>query len=204
MVLVCNCSLLLATRFLLLLPCQSLRASSLHPNGTILASGGLDGVVRLFDLRKFRDNRGQARSKAPKPFCTQQTGLSISSSFFSPSGNHLLTTSFANRLDLIAEPHLKKGTVKPTYSIRHNNQTGRWLTTFQAAWHPTVDIFCCGSMSKPRCMEIFDASGKLLRAVTGESLASVMSRTCFHPTSKELIMIGGNSSGRMVVVRQDP
>jgi hypothetical protein len=64
-----------------------------------------------------------------------------------------------------------------------------------------MDIFCCGSMNQPRCMEIFDSQGKLLRAVTGESLTSVMSRTCFHPSTDRLIMIGGNSSGRVVAVR---
>ncbi len=126
------------------------------------------------------------------------------------------------------------GTIKPTHSIRHNNQTGvfnvckwsksnvvcglkltnsirffstpflylgRWLTTFQARWHPSLDIFCSGSMNQPRCMEIFDLQGKLLRAVTGESLSSVMSRTCFHPSATSVVMVGGNSSGRMVAVR---
>ena len=169
-----------------------------------MASGGLDGVVRLFDIRKFGDDRGHSKWKSPKPICTQHTGLSISSSFFSPSGQYLLTTSFANRLDILEDAHMKTGASKPTHSIRHNNQTGRWLTTFQATWHPSLDIFCSGSMNQPRCMEVFDGKGgKLLRAVTGDSLTSVMSRTCFHPTTKELIMIGGNSSGRVVAVRKN-
>ena len=155
----------------------------------------------MFDIRKFKDSRNS--SKSPKALGTQIAGLSVSSAFFSPSGKSLLTTSFANRLDLTEDAHLVKGnkTIKPTHSIRHNNQTGRWLTTFQATWHPELDIFCSGSMNKPRCMEIFDSKGKLLRAVTGESLTSVMSRTCFHPSTKNLIMVGGNSSGRVVAIR---
>jgi len=174
---------------------------SLHPNGSTLATSGTDGVVRLFDIRKLKDSRNS--SKLAKPLGTQTAGLSVSSSFFSPSGKSLLTTSFANRLDITEDAHLVKGgkTIKPTYGIRHNNQTGRWLTTFQARWHPQRDIFCSGSMNKPRCMEIFDASGQLLREVTGESLTSVMSRTCFHPSTNKLILVGGNSSGRVVVVR---
>ena len=198
--------------------------------------------------------------------CSQVAGLSVSSSFFSPSGKTMLTTSFANRLNLTDDMHLRStGMIQPTHSIRHNNQTGklnlaiywyicavevitvvsnetnwiriilppfsmtvlfwflsflshlfrvlylllhpflvllgRWLTTFQATWHPVVDIFCCGSMNKPRCMEIFDGQGRLLREMRGESLSSVMSRTCFHPSTDKLVMIGGNSSGRVVVVR---
>eukprot|EP00536_Pseudo-nitzschia_multiseries_P016728 jgi/Psemu1/222372/e_gw1.1212.11.1 len=170
---------------------------SLHPNGTTLAASGNDGTVRLFDIRKFP-------SKSSKPLCTQVAGLSVSSSFFSPSGKSLLTTSFANRLDLTEDAHLAKGgkTIKPTHSIRHNNQTaGRWLTTFQARWHPEKDIFCCGSMNKPRCVEIFNANGELLREVTGDALGSVMSRTCFHPSVNKLVLVGGNSSGRMVAIR---
>lgn len=50
-------------------------------------------------------------------------------------------------------------------------------------------------------MEVFDAQGKILRAVEGDSLASVMSRTCFHPSTDKLIMVGGNSSGRVVAIR---
>ncbi len=181
--------------------CIRWTTKSLHPNGSTLATSGTDGVVRLFDIRKLKDSRNS--SKLAKPLGTQTAGLSVSSSFFSPSGKSLLTTSFANRLDITEDAHLVKGgkTIKPTYGIRHNNQTGRWLTTFQARWHPQRDIFCSGSMNKPRCMEIFDASGQLLREVTGESLTSVMSRTCFHPSTNKLILVGGNSSGRVVVVR---
>mmetsp|Transcript_13104 Transcript_13104/g.14046 ORF Transcript_13104/g.14046 Transcript_13104/m.14046 type:complete len:648 (+) Transcript_13104:66-2009(+) len=177
---------------------------SLHPNGTTLAASGNDGTVRLFDIRKFHDSRGGlSTKKSPKSLCIQTAGRSINSSFFSPSGKKLLTTSFADRVDITEDAHLHKGgvTVKPTHSIRHNNQTGRWLTTFQATWHPKMDIFCCGSLNKPRCMEIFDAQGRLLRQVVGESLTSVMSRTCFHPSTDKLIMVGGNSSGRMVAIR---
>ena len=79
--------------------------------------------------------------------------------------------------------------------------SGRWLTTFQATWHPTMDIFCSGSMNRPRCMEVFDSQGRLLRQVMGESLGSVFSRTCFHSSTDKLIMVGGNSSGRMVAIR---
>lgn len=100
--------------------------SSLHPNGTTLATSGNDGSVRLFDMRKFRDSQGVSSSKSPKPLCTQISGRSVNSSFFSPSGKSLLTTSYADRFDLTEDAHLHTGggTIKPTHSIRHNNQTG--------------------------------------------------------------------------------
>jgi WD40 repeat protein len=166
-----------------------------------LASAGLDGTVQLWDIRKFRDSRGKQSSKMPKPLAKQEVGLSINSSFFSPSGNSLLSTSFADRLDLMDNAHLKNGTIKPTKSIKHNNRTGRWLSTFMATWHPQQDIFVVGSMSKPRCMEVYDAHGKRLREVTGGVMTSVMSRCCFHQSADKLAMVGGNSSGRVVAIR---
>lgn len=180
---------------------KKINTTSLHPNGTTLAAAGNDGIVRLFDLRKFRDNRNSKSQSLAKPFCTQIAGLSVSSSFFSQSGKSLLTTSFSNRLDITENSHLETNVVNPTHSIRHNNQTGRWLTTFQAKWHPNVDLFCSGSMNKPRCVEIFSGKGILLREVTGTSLGSVFSRTCFHPSTEKLVVIGGNSSGRVVAIR---
>ena len=101
---------------------------SLHPNGNTLATCGTDGAVRLFDIRKFKDSRNS--SKRPTALGTQTAGLSVSSAFFSPSGKSLLTTSFANRLDLTEDAHLAKGgkAIKPTHGIRHNNQTGRFYS----------------------------------------------------------------------------
>lgn len=172
---------------------------SLHPNGHTLASTGNDGVVNLWDIRKFQGSKMKAGS--PKPIAYQNVRLSVSSSFFSPSGKSLLSTSFANKLDLIENPHTQEGSIKPTTRIQHNNQTGRWLSTFMACWHPRQDIFVSGSLKKPRCVEIFNDSGKLLKEVSGESLTAVASRCCFHPSTNKLIIIGGNSSGRVVAIR---
>ena len=111
------------------IPLEHYNSCSLHPNGNTLAASGNEGIVRLFDIRKFGDSRNS--TKSPKPICTQVAGLSVSSSFFSPSGKSLLATSFANRLDLTEDAHLSTGgkTIKPTHSVRHNNQTGECVGT---------------------------------------------------------------------------
>lgn len=170
---------------------------SLHPDGNILASGGLDNTVNLWDIRKFGSNT----KKALKPVATQFIGRSVNSAFFSPDGHSLLTTTMMDKLEIFENAHLETNTIKPTKSIRHNNQTGRWLTTFMAVWHPKLDIFVSGSMNKPRCIESFDAKGNCLREVTGEALGSVMSRCCYHPSAEKMAIVGGNSSGRVVVIR---
>lgn len=108
----------------------------------------------------------------------------------------------SNTLDLTKDAHLSnKKILEPTRRVRHDNHTGRWLSTFMAQWHPSMDIFVVGSMRKPRAIELFDSDGEELRAIEGESLTAVASRCCFHPCQDKLILVGGNSSGRVTVVR---
>ena len=191
---------------------------SLHRDGYCLATAGLDRTVKFWDLRKFGGAKAGSKrtstSSSTEP--TEPKGafmgehfnkLSVNSAFFSPSGDYLVTTNMANSLNIYHQAHLelaasKKAKIQPIHTIRHNNNTGRWLTTFMAQWHPELDIFCVGSMAKPRAMDIFDgATGEHLRAVSGEALTAVASRCSFHASTDKIILVGGNSSGRVTVVR---
>ncbi len=149
------------------------------------------------------------------PLGIQNVNRSINSAFFSPTGKYLLTTTMTDKLEIIPDFHLQKDekskTVQQKFSflnpkcrIKHNNQTGRWLTTFHARWHPTSteDLFISGSMLKPRTVQIFNGNeGSLVRNISGEALTAVVSRCCFHPTEEKLIIAGGNSSGRVTIAR---
>jgi WD repeat-containing protein 76 len=137
----------------------------------------------------------------PKHIAEHVSSKSINSAFFSPSGKTLLSTTMADSLDIFENPHLSAEVLSPSKRISHDNHTGRWLSTFMARWHPSEDIFVVGSMKQPRCIEIFQNDGVLLRRVDGEALTSVSSRCCFHSRSDRVIAIGGNSSGRVTVVR---
>lgn len=170
---------------------------SLHPEGHVLATCGLDYTVKTWDVRKLKASK-------TKPLAVQNVHRSINSAFFSPTGKHLLTTTMKDTLDIISDAHLLKGTIEPEHRIRHNNQTGRWLTTFHAKWHPTsaADLFISGSMLKPRTMQIYSGSeGEIVRDISGEALTAVVSRCCFHPSEEKLVVAGGNSSGRVTVAR---
>lgn len=143
-------------------------------------------------------------TEAPKHFAVENYSKSVTSAFFSPSGKHLLSTTMTNHLNITTDAHSMKGTIKSTKRIFHNNQTGRWLSTFMARWHPTAkeDLFVVGSLNQPRRVEIFDgASKQLLRGVSGDGLTAVASRCCFHPSENKLIVLGGNSSGRVTVAQ---
>jgi len=191
---------------------KKINTLSLHPNGHSLISAGLDCMVQLWDIRNLGYNRksshATARTKAPLAF--YNGGKSVNSAFFSPSGRYAVSTTMNNKLDIFQDMHLKEGvstkqkniSIKPFKSIAHDNRTGRWLSTFMARFHPSVDIFCVGSMKHPRQMEIFSAEeASLIGAVSGESLSAVASRCCFHPSTDTLTVVGGNSSGRVTILR---
>jgi len=182
------------------LSAKKINSVSLHPNGNHICTAGLDCNVNIWDVRNLKSSKSM-------PLVTQHSTKSINSAFFSPSGRHLLTTTMADNIDIITDAHLQTGVIKnPTHRIRHNNKTGRWLSTFMAQWHPSTtgneDLFVVGSMQQPRTLEIFDGNrGELVRGVQGNALSAVVSRCCFHPSSNKLICAGGNSSGRVTIAR---
>jgi WD40 repeat protein len=169
-----------------------------------MATCGLDCTVKLWDVRKLK-SKSPTKSSS-NAVATFHSPKSINSAFFSPSGKYLLATTMSDKLEIISDAHKTSGRIiqSPTHSICHDNRTGRWLTTFNAKWHPgnREDLFVVGSMQQPRTIEVFNADkGKIVKAIRGEALTSVMSRCCFHPREDKLIVLGGNSSGRLAVAR---
>lgn len=83
------------------------------------------------------------------------------------------------------------------HSIRHNNQTGKWLTLFRARFNanPTVEShFSIGSMD--RRAEIWAADGTLLRSFYDEDhVTAVPAVTATHPR-KVGRLATGNASGK--------
>ena len=162
-----------------------------------MATAGLSTTVQLWDVRKVPSFKTNS-SKLPKALAYQPARRSINSAYFSPSGKNLLTTTQSDKLEIIEDSHLASGLMKPRTSIKHNNQTGRWLSTLMAKCHfPSAftnhDLFVVG----PRCIELFADNGDLMQEMSGEGLTAVASRCCFHPNSKKLIVVGGDSSGRV-------
>lgn len=148
------------------------------------------------------DTRMATSSKLMKPLINLYGHTkSLSSAKFSPlTGSKVVTVAYDNKIRLFNTSEEFKQDLKPYKSISHNNQTGRWLTTFKAEWHPqNEDIFFVGSMNQPRQMDVVTNKGNLsdLYALKGEDLASVCSIVKCHP-SKDII-VGGNSSGRVHV-----
>ncbi|NWS14707.1 WDR76 protein, partial [Pachyramphus minor] len=151
------------------------RTVHVHPVNKqyFLAAGLVD--VCVFDVRYLK-----AKGNQPVSSLTGHT-KSVASAYFSPvTGSRVVTVCADDKL-------------------RHNSNTGRWLTRFRAIWDPKQEhCFLVGSMAQPRQINVFQDTGKLLHSFYSlDYLSSVCSINVVHP--RRNILVGGNSSGRLHV-----
>ncbi|XP_014106473.1 PREDICTED: WD repeat-containing protein 76 [Pseudopodoces humilis] len=171
------------------------RTVHVHPVNKhyFLAAGLLD--VCVFDVRYLK-----AKGNKPLSSLTGHT-KSVASAYFSPvTGSRVVTVCADDKLRVYDTTSLSP-TAKLLSSIRHNNNTGRWLTRFRAIWDPKQEhCFLVGSMAQPRQIQVFQDTGKLLHSFCNvDCLASVCSINVVHPSQN--ILVGGNSSGRLHVFK---
>ena len=74
----------------------------------------------------------------------------------------------------------------PLVRLRHNNQTGRWLTPFRARWDPSSDDhFVVGSMEHPRQVYIDIMSNFVTMIAQG--ISSIVRRHIFFLSGGGLV-----------------
>ncbi|KAF3686798.1 WD repeat-containing protein 76 [Channa argus] len=172
---------------------KTLRCVSVHPLEKQYFAVAESRVVSIYDSRCLKKKNSQAVSQL------QGHSLSISSAYFSPcTGNRVLTSCMDDNIRIYDTSTMTTNPPLLT-SIRHNMQTGRWLSKISAVWDPKQEAcFVVGSMLKPRRVQVFHESGRLQHSFLDEdNLSTVLSITAFHPTRNALL--GGNSSGRLHV-----
>lgn len=173
---------------------RKVRTINAHPTKSwCFLTGSTDAKAKLWDARMM----GRKKST---PIATLQHHRSCSAAFFSPvEGNSIVTTSFDDTLRIFDCSQLTEAEVRQQVVLKHNNNTGRWLTPFKAVWMPGCDeLFLVGSMEYPRRIEVYSSGGTLQRRITAESLSSICSLIDVHP--ERLVIAGGNSSGKVHVL----
>ena len=108
---------------------------SLHPgNPHFIATASLDRYMRLWDLRKLSGNRQHGQK--PALLGEHESRLSVSHAAFNSMGQ-IATSSYDDTIKVHSfedmgkwAPGKKLGekAMDPSATIRHNNQTGRWVT----------------------------------------------------------------------------
>ncbi|XP_070618501.1 WD repeat-containing protein 76 isoform X2 [Erythrolamprus reginae] len=154
-----------------------------------------DRNVSIYDARHLK-------SRSQPVVALSGHTKSVASAYFSPvTGNRVVTTCADDTLRVFGTQCLSS--LAPILTtIRHNNNTGRWLSRLRAVWDPKRDdCFVVGSMTRPRQIQAFHASGELLHSFLNEDyLNSVCSINSWHPT--RYLVVGGNSSGRLHVFKE--
>ncbi|KAJ9125529.1 hypothetical protein QFC22_000490 [Naganishia vaughanmartiniae] len=129
---------------------------------------------------------------------------SCSAAYWDPAGRRVLTTCYDDRIRVYdAQPSLFKvdapleGAFNPQLKVKHNCQTGRYVTIFKAQWCPNTQLpphFSIGNMKKR--VSVFSAlTGSLIADLSHPSLTAVPAVTATHPNIAGVV-VGGNASGK--------
>ncbi|KIK08312.1 hypothetical protein K443DRAFT_128691 [Laccaria amethystina LaAM-08-1] len=131
---------------------------------------------------------------------------SVSSAYWDPRGRQIVSTSYDDTIRLWdLESNLFNSpdpfpTLKPFSRIKHNCQTGKWLTILRAQWTQNPEVyphFTIANMN--HAMDIYSCKGDLLaRLADPTRISAVQAVTCSHPSIVERA-VSGNASGRCIL-----
>ncbi|KAG0254828.1 hypothetical protein DFQ27_006595 [Actinomortierella ambigua] len=161
----------------------------------LIVTSSLDRTMRLWDVRKFDQDPIPELSSYPH-------NLSVTSAHWSPDGNSIVSTSYDDRIRVFNnfDPALPNATSVPDpIEIRHNNQSGRWVTMLRAVWAPQFNWFSIGNMNKS--VDIYSrGTGDLMANLRDAThLTTVPAVNAWHPS--RVVIASGMANGKMVIWR---
>jgi WD repeat-containing protein 76 len=176
---------------------------SLHPlQPHLVATASLDRTLRIWDLRKI-SGKGDARQ--PSLLGEHTSRLSVSHAAWSAAG-HVATASYDDTVKIYSFPsaskwkvghELNEAAMEPSAVIKHNNQTGRWVTILKAQWQQRpedgIQKFVIGNMN--RFVDVYTGEGEQLAQLGGDGISAVPAVAQFHPTRDWVA--GGTASGKL-------
>ncbi|NXK21681.1 WDR76 protein, partial [Arenaria interpres] len=165
------------------------RTVHVHPVNKqyFIAAGSVD--VCIYDVRYLKSSGNR-----PVSSLTGHT-KSVASAYFSPvTGSRVVTVCADDKLRVKIRPLLYRlrGLLNPGVTARILERTPTWRE----------DCFVVGSLARPRQVEVFQDTGELLHSFSNpDCLSSVCSINVLHPSKN--ILVGGNSSGRLHVFKEE-
>lgn len=176
---------------------------SLHPLAPhLFATASLDRTMKIWDTRKMS---GKGDLRHPAPVGEHVSRLSVSHASWSSSG-HIATSSYDDTIKIYdfsdatswnAGHQINKDDMAPAAVVKHNNQTGRWVTILKPQWqrHPADGIpkLAIGNMN--RFVDVYGADGEQLAQLDGDGITAVPAVAHLHPTQNWVV--GGTASGKV-------
>ncbi|TXG60795.1 hypothetical protein EZV62_012158 [Acer yangbiense] len=157
--------------------------NSQNPN--IMATSSSDATAYLWDLRCMAADK-------PKPLKVTKHKKAIQSAYFSPSGRCLATTSTDDTVGIWSGVNLEN-----SFMINHNNQTGRWISTFRAIWGWDDSCIFIGNMK--RGVDVISPfQRKTITTLESPHVTAIPCR--FHAHPYQVGTLAGATSGGQVYV----
>jgi WD40 repeat protein len=195
-----------ATKELLQLCEKKIGGFAVNPNASYqIATASLDRSLKLWDLRAVSNVRATDDMPAHRTahlYGAYPSRLSVSCASWNRSGSIVVNgyDDTINVFDVRSSADWKQttnlGELKPNVRIKHNCQTGRWVSILKSVWHrsPTdsVEKFAIGNMK--RYIDIYAANGTQLAHLGDELMTAVPAVVQFHPSQNWVV--GGTASGR--------
>jgi WD repeat-containing protein 76 len=117
---------------------------SVHPvHSHILATASLDRSLKIWDLRKIN---GKDEWRLPALVGEHYSRLSVSHAAFNAAGQ-VATSSYDDTIKIYdfndcgswkSGAALDENRMEPSATVRHNNQTGRWVTMYMPFYEDTL------------------------------------------------------------------
>nr|XP_043622135.1 WD repeat-containing protein 76-like [Erigeron canadensis]XP_043622136.1 WD repeat-containing protein 76-like [Erigeron canadensis] len=154
-------------------------------NVNMMATSSTDRTVCIWDLRKL----GKSKPNSLKMVTCERA---VQSAYFSPSGSHLATTSLDDKIGVLSGANYDD-----EFMINHNNQTGRWLSTFKGVWGWDDSHIYVGNMR--RGVDIISAEERrLVTTLDSPHMTAIPCRFDAHPLKPG--MLAGATSGGQVYI----
>ncbi|EAU88489.1 hypothetical protein CC1G_04195 [Coprinopsis cinerea okayama7 len=136
-----------------------------------------------------------------------QHDKSATAAFWDPRGRQLVSTSYDDTLRLwnfnnskLFKEDAPFPSSRPFSRIKHNCQTGKWVTLLKARWTQNPDVypyFTIGNMN--HSVDIYSGKGDHIASLSDpRRITAVQAVTCSHPSVVERVATA-NASGRCVL-----
>jgi WD40 repeat protein len=172
-------------------------------DSTTLLTASNDATIALWDSRYMK--------KKPSAIDTFSSSCTMQCAYFSPSGDTIVAQNARDSNFLFFEGSTSTFSssgfnAASALRLPHNNNTGRFTSTFKSVWDPKYDrVFCIGSMDQPRGFDVFGArfsftepaSLNFRTKVTGPLVTNVPASLAPHESLP--FVFTGNSSGRVTL-----